>query len=99
MTENVSHTKLRILEMGVRLWRAGVEPTARRVAQELEMTHAGVLYHFKANNVSMRDAIAHHAVREGESHVIVELIARKHKAVSHLTDAEKMGHMALVSRN
>lgn len=85
--------RLSILEMGMRLWR--VDPSyvsARRIAHELDMTHGAILYHF-GTSMKLRDAIAFHAVRQGESKVIVHLIASKHPAVSHMPDAERMDHM------
>ena len=89
-------TKLAILEMGVRLWR--IDPayvTARRIASELQMTHGTVQYHFPGNR--LKDAIAYHAVEQGESLVIVQLIATKHKAASHFDDATRLEHMQLAA--
>lgn len=82
--------KRRILEMGLTLWR--VDPsyvTARRIGHELGMTHSAVLYHFKHSH-AMRDAIAYHAVKEGEPRVMASLILEKHKAVAHLSEAQRL---------
>lgn len=85
--------KLRILEMGLTLWR--IDPafvTARRIGSEIGLTHSAVLYHFK-NAVAMKDAIAYHAVRQGESRVIAHLIAARHSSVANMSDADKQRHM------
>lgn len=87
-------TKRRILEMGMTLWR--VDPayvTARRIAKELNMSHGSVCYHFPRGERSLKDAIAFHAVTEGESRVIVHLIAMNHKAVSHMDDTARQEHV------
>lgn len=88
-------TKLEILEMGLRLWR--VDPayvTTRRIENELNMAHGTVRYHF-GGIVSLKNAIAYHAVKQGESKVIVNLITSKHPAVSGLSEAERMEHFRL----
>lgn len=85
--------KLRILEMGLRLWR--VNPSyvsARRIALELGLTHSAVLYHF-GHTAAMIDAIAFHCVKQGDSRVIVSLIGMQHKAVAHMSDAQRLGHI------
>lgn len=85
--------KTDILRTGVQLWRADVEPSARRIAAELQLSsHAAVLYHF-ATSVRLRDAIAAHAVAIGESRVIVKLIASGHAAVKSMSDAERVKHL------
>ena len=91
-------TKRRILEMGLTLWR--VDPayvTARRIAKELNMSHGTVCYHFPRGERSLKDAIAFHAVQNGESRVIVHLIAMNHKAVSHMDDTARQEHMRLAA--
>jgi len=83
-------TKLAILEIGLRLWR--VDPamvTARRIARELDLTHGAVCYHFRRGERSLKDAIAFHAVEQGEARVIAHLIAGNHKAVTHFTDEQR----------
>lgn len=89
-------TKLSILEMGVRLWR--VDPayvTARRIARELGITHGNIGYHFSRGERSLRDAIAYHAVEQGEARVIVQLIAINHKAAAGLDDQQRLEYMRL----
>lgn len=83
-----------ILDMGLTLWR--VDPayvTARRIARELGIVHGTVFYHFSRGERSLRDAIAYHSVEQGEARVIVHLIAENHKAVAHLSDAQRLEYM------
>jgi len=85
--------KLRILEMGLQLWRANPSyVSARRIAHELGLTHGAVLYHF-GHSAALIDAIAFHAVKQGESRVIVSLIGMQHKSIGHLSDAQRLEHM------
>lgn len=80
--------KLRILETGLRLWH--VNPSyvsARRIAQELGLTHSAVLYHF-GHSAAMIDAIAFHAVKQGEARVIVSLIGMQHKCIAHMDNEQ-----------
>lgn len=84
-------TRRDILETGVRLWSAGVDPSARRIASELSITHAAVLYHF--NSVALKKALAFHAVKTGNSRVIVQLIGLRDAAVANMGDTERMSHM------
>lgn len=90
---NGDKTKLAILETGLRLWM--VDPsyvTARRIADELGITHGAVLYHF-ASSLGLRNAIAVHAVKEGESRVIAHLITIKHRSIEAMPDADRLLHM------
>lgn len=85
--------KQRILDMGVQLWRADPSyVTAGRIGHELGMTHSAVLYHF-GHTAALKDAIAAHAVKQGESRVIVHLIAMQHKSVAFMSDATRLQHM------
>lgn len=85
-----------ILNMGIRLWLADPSyVTARRIAHELGMTHGAVLYHFK-HSAGLTDALAHYAVQNGESRIIAQLIAQKHKAVAHLSEAQRLDHLKAV---
>lgn len=86
--------KLRILEMGLQLWRADPSyVSAHRIGHELGMTHSAVLYHF-GHTAALKDAIAAHAVAKGESRVIVSLIGMQHKAVAHMDDVQRLEHMS-----
>lgn len=94
MTNTGNKTKLEILEMGLRLWR--VDPayvTARRIASELDVVHGTVGYHFANRERSLRDAIAYHAVEQGDERVIAQLIIERHKAVAHLTDTQRSEYL------
>lgn len=87
---NIKHD---ILNTGLVLWRAGVEPTARRIAAELNLAgHASVLHHFQTS-ARLAGALAYHAVEQGESRCIVELIAKKHPAIQSMPDAERLVHL------
>lgn len=86
-----------ILRMGLQLWC--VDPayvTARKIANELQMTHGNVLHHFQSS-LKLRDAIAYYAVKEGESRVIANLILTKHSAIAHLSEAERLEHLQRAS--
>lgn len=90
--------KLDILEMGMRLW--SVDPqyvTARRIARELKISHGSISYHFARGERSLRDCIAFHSVKEGNSRVIAQLIAINHSAVAHMQQGERLEHLARAS--
>lgn len=70
-------TKERILKAGLKLW-PDVGP--RAIGRALDMSHARVLYYF-GNAADLSDAIANYAVAQGNSKVIVQLIAVGHSAV------------------
>ena len=84
-------TREKILKAGVDLW-PHASPTA--IARELDMTHPAVLYHFPDD--SLLDAIAEYAVKIGESRVILQLIASRHKAVKKLSVADRVRHFNAV---
>lgn len=76
-----------ILDMGVKIWP---DVTAREIARRLGMSHPNVSYHF---GEELKDAVAAHAVETGNSRVIAQLIATKHKAIKRLTVLERQKHM------
>ena len=80
-----------ILDIGVKLWP---NVTAREIARQLDMTHPNISYHF---GDKLKDAIAAHAVDIGNSRVIAQLIATKHKAVRKLSAIERQRHMDAAS--
>lgn len=84
-------TKKKILDMGVKLWP---DVTAREIARRLDMTHPSIAYHFGSG---LKDAVAEHAVRMGNSKVIAQLIATKHKAVKSMDCQDKQKHLSAVS--
>lgn len=67
--------------------------TARAIARSFnpEIAHSAIAYYYSDD---LKDAVAAHAVEIGNSKVIAQLIITKHKAVKHLTDAERRKHMA-----
>ena len=84
-------TKRAILEIGVKLWP---DVTAREIARRLDMSHPVIAYHFGAD---LKDAVAAHAVETGNSRVIAQLIATKHKAVRKMIVLERQKHMDAAS--
>lgn len=83
-----------ILETGVQLWQKDpTRVTSRNIAGEIGITHAGIIYHFKGN---LRDAVAKYAVEIGNSHVIVQLLASRHKAVKKMSKEERARHLAVI---
>lgn len=84
-------TRLKILNAGVELWP---DVTLSKVADKINMTHAAVLYHFPMG--TLKNRVAEHAVAIGESRVIVQLIAKNHPAVDHMTAGEKSAHFFTV---
>ncbi|HRQ13045.1 MAG TPA: TetR family transcriptional regulator [Promineifilum sp.] len=83
-----------ILDAGVRLWRDNPSKlSARKIAAELRMSHASVLYHFGTAE-GLRNAIASHAVTMGDQRVVAMLIAERHSTVAHLTAAERQAYLS-----
>ena len=83
----------KIMEAGIRLWRAGPEyVTARRVAEEAGMSHSNVLYHFQGT-AGLKNSLAYYAIKNGDSVIIMHLIAERHPSVANMTDAERLQHM------
>lgn len=84
-------TKQRILEAGVILWP---EVSLSKVAKAVDLSHGTILYHFPKG--VLRDHIAEYAVKNGESRVIVQLIAECHPAISRMSAGERNAHFASV---
>lgn len=80
-------TKEKILEKGLQLWP---DITLQAVAKATGLTHPAILYHFPGN--TLKDAIAEHAIEQGASRVIVQLMASGHKAAEKLSMADKIRH-------
>jgi len=80
-------TRERILNAGLALW-PNISVSA--VADQIDMTHAAILYHFPNN--SLKNAIAEHAVRTGNSRVIVSLLSSNHPAVKNITVKDRLKH-------
>lgn len=81
-------TREKILDAGVQIWP---EISITKLAQICDLTHPAVLYHFP-DIKELRNSIASHAVKLGNSRVIVQLIAGKHKAVQFMSVAERKRH-------
>lgn len=88
-------TKIRILETGMALWRAGEDVTGRRIARELDLSHGAVSYYFSRNDRSLRDAVAYYAVEQGDERVIAALVIERHQAVSHMDEATRLEYMRM----
>ena len=91
-SENI---KAQIIEMGLKLWQAGVEPSARRIALELQMTHPNILHHFSTSR-RLRNMLAAEAVKRNNSKIIVQLIGESHESVMLMSNTEKMKHLSNV---
>jgi len=77
------NTKKNILQTGVEMWLENpMSVNAHAIARRMGMTHGAILYHFP---ISVRDAVADHAVENGNCAIICQLIASGHKAVNELT--------------
>lgn len=78
----------KILNAGVEIWP---DVTPSNIAKIAKLkSHSVVLYHFKSDE--LKNAVAEHAVNIGNSRVIVQLIAMKHKAVKKLNVRERNKH-------
>ena len=79
-----------ILDAGLKIWRdEGLDKvTLRSIAEALNITHPGILYHFKTVAL-LKDAIAAHAVAVGETKVIRQLIVSEHESVKHFNQSER----------
>lgn len=88
--------KASILATGLELWR--VDPawvTSRRIGRKLQMTHAGVLYHF-GDWAALRAAIACEAVRTGDPVIVPQLITTHDPAAGALSDADRRRFLGAV---
>lgn len=87
-----SHTRAEIIRIGLDLWRQGGEAavSARRIAREMGISHAGVLYGFQSAD-RMREAVAREAVQRGDAGVIRRLIVDGHVAVAGMDPTTRQG--------
>jgi AcrR family transcriptional regulator len=86
--------KAAILTEGLALWR--IDPatvSARRIAKQLGMTHANILYHF-GSTAGLKNAIALEAIRVGDRKVIPMLIACGHEAAARLSPEERQAYLS-----
>lgn len=81
-------TKLAILKAGIKMYP---DVSARKIADEIEVTHPVIAYHFKDN---LMDAIAEYAVENKIARVIAHLIVNKHKAAKKLTPKERKEYLS-----
>lgn len=86
-TKKGTKTRTDILETGVKIWP---NVTASEIARQLGLKHPAIAYYFGAN---LQDAVADYAVETGNSCVIVQLIATKHRAVRKMGALERQKHM------
>jgi AcrR family transcriptional regulator len=84
-------TKERILDAGVKLWP---NITLQAIADEAKLTHPAILYHFPG--VTLKREIIKHAIKTGESRIIVQLIAAKHPAIRGMSEADRIRHFNLI---
>lgn len=85
-------TRLAILDTGLKLWSLGREPTPSAVATAMGMTRTAIHWHFNSG-FKLKEALAEHAIRQGNSRVIVQLIATNHHAVGTMGDLERQTHL------
>jgi AcrR family transcriptional regulator len=83
-----------ILNAGLKIWRdEGLEKvTLRKIADALNITHPGILYHFKTVAI-LKNAIAEHAVTKNDKKVIRQLIVSEHKSVAHFNKVERIDYL------
>lgn len=79
-------TRDKILDAGLKLW-PNVTPTT--VSKATGISQPNVFYHFPEG---LADAVAAHAVKVGDSHVIVQLMASGHAAVENLSPSDRIRH-------
>lgn len=83
-----------ILKAGLKLWREkGLDSvTLRNIATALEITHPGILYHFKTVAL-LKEEIAKYAVETKDVKVIKFLLVTEHQCVSHFTEAQSKEYL------
>lgn len=89
MKEQGKKTRNAILETGLKLWP---NVTSTTVANALNISHGTVIYHFP----DIKNAVAEYAVKTGNSKVIVQLLATRHRAVKDMPAAERMKHFTAI---
>lgn len=87
-----------ILDTGLKAWASDpTNVTVRYIARQMGVTHGTVMYHF-VSIVELRNAIAEHAVKVGESRVIAQLIATRHPAIADMNEKTRRNHMNAAGR-
>lgn len=92
MKEKGEKTRELILESGLKLW-PDVTPSA--IANDLNITHAAVLYHFS----DVKNAVAEYALEKGYSPVIVQMLASGHKLVRNMNAKDRLKHFTKVVKS
>lgn len=86
-----NETKEKILNAGIKLWiKDPSEVTPSHIGRMLKMSHSLVIYHFPKG---IKDAVAHHALKNDVLPVIGLLIAGNHKVIGKLSDKEKQSYI------
>lgn len=85
-----------ILYVGADLWANGIRPTPAAIAVRLGVSRAAVLYYFRTTR-QLHDAIARYGVNNGNSRLIVQLVAIDHTAVAGLSDILRSHHFSMIS--
>lgn len=84
--------KERILNAGLKVWP---DVTLSSVARAAGFkSHRSVSYHFAPD--VLKDAIAEHAIKTGNSRVIVQLVAIGHPAIENMSPRERAKHFKSV---
>ena len=80
----------KILDTGLKIWRdEGLDKvTLRNIATALEITHPGILYHFKTVAL-LKNAIASRALHLNDIKVIRQLIVTEHEVVSSMSSEDR----------
>ena len=83
-----------ILTKGLEIFKADPAKLNHHfVAKELGISNAKIHYHF---GTDLKHAVLSYAVEQGDSHVVVGLIASKDRMVAHMTKAERQKHIDVV---
>lgn len=91
----MSKTKLKILKAGIKLWKRNPDDVkALRIAKEIKMVHATVLYHFPHDSV--KNAVAEYAVETGEKVIVAQLIATGHPAIKDMPQDLRQSYLSSI---
>lgn len=88
-------TRIKILEAACSIW-----PTVNLalIAEAAGLkSHRSVSYYFSTEE--LKDIIADHAVKSGNSRVIVQLLAMNHSAVSSMSAVERKKHLNKIHKS
>ena len=85
------NTKRKILNVGIMMWLEDpMTVNAHAIAKRMGMTHGAVLYHFPEG---VKDSVALHAVKTGNSKIICQLIVADHIAVEQMNEKIKAEYL------